>query len=424
MKQVNGHEKRIAVVGSGISGLAAAYFLSRHHQVTLYEAASWFGGHAHAVEVSLEGKSAWVDTGFLVYNTRTYSNFIPFLEELGVASSPSTMSFAVSRDQGQFEWAGSSLTTLFGQVSHLLSHRFWGMILDILRFNRNAEGYLLQARLKGWSLGDLLKHAGLSEAFCEDYLIPMAACIWSAPPERMLDYPASTFLQFCLNHGLLQIFNRPQWRTLQGSSRGYVDAVIAQVDEVLLNTPVEKVIRTAAGVEVQTATATRTYDAIVMATHAPSTLQLLADADEQERAILGSFSYQRNRAWLHTDLDWMPRRRGLWSSWNFMAEGKNRQGVCVSYWLNRLQSLPWKTPLMVTLNPWREPEGVLDVFDYEHPLFDESAIQAQHRLPGLQGHRNTWYAGAWTRYGFHEDGLRSALQVAAAWHALPAWATV
>ncbi len=424
MNQASWEAKKIAVVGSGISGLAAAYFLSRRHEVTLFESSSWFGGHAHAVEVSLEGKSAWVDTGFLVYNTRTYSNFTPFLKELGVRSCPSTMSFAVSRDQGHFEWAGSSLATLFGQLGNLVRPGFWGMIFDILRFNRQAEHYLLQARSKGWSLGDLLRHEQLSDAFCQDYLMPMAACIWSAPPERMLAYPATTFLQFCINHGLLQIFNRPQWLTLEGSSRCYVQAVLAKVNNALLNTPVEKVIRTSAGVEVHSVDGTRTFDAIVMATHAPTTLQLLDDADEQERGLLGAFAYQRNRAWLHTDLDWMPKRRRLWSSWNFMAEGGDRDAVCVSYWLNRLQPLPWQTPLMVTLNPWREPEGVLEVFDYEHPLFDEAAIQAQRRLSALQGHRHTWYAGAWTRYGFHEDGLRSALQVAAAWQALPDWATV
>ncbi len=414
--------QRIAVVGSGIAGLASAYLLSTQHHVTLFEADSRMGGHAHAVDITLEGKTCAVDTGFLVLNEHTYPNLLGLFKELQVATCPSDMSFSVSLGEGALEWSGTSLDTVFGQRRNLLNPEFWGMLLDLLRFNRLAETNLLMARQRELSLGDLLQEQAYGEAFRHHYLLPMAACIWSSPSQEILRYPAASFLQFCMNHGLLQISGRPKWLTVVGSSRSYVEKLLAEVASPRTSSPVDSIERDHQGVWITSRGLREHFDAVVLAAHAPDALAMLHDADEDERSLLGAIHYQKNQAWLHTDTRWLPAMHKLWAAWNYRAE-QNLPGqpVCVSYWLNKLQPLPFQTPVLVTLNPSSEPEGVLGQYTYEHPLFDTAALHAQRQLPGLQGRRHTYYAGAWTRYGFHEDGLRSALQVAKCWGIEPAW---
>ena len=420
------HGQRIAVVGAGISGLASAYLLSKHNQVTLFEAASYSGGHTNTVDVKLEGHTHPVDTGFLVFNDRTYPNLIALFAELGVQAHPSEMTFSVSLDEGRLEWAGTNLNTVFAQRRNMFSPTFIGMLRDIMRFNGSAERNLDVAAQSGASMGDLLAAGGYGGAFQQHYLLPMAAAIWSSATADVLSFPATTFLRFCLNHALLQVSRRPQWKTVMGGGREYVRRIVGKLDDVRIGTPVRGVRRDAHGVDVLTDSGPQRFDAVVLATHAPDTLRMLDDSDEAERRVLRAVRYQPNVAVLHTDTNLLPRCRRVWSAWNYLG-GRHLDGsrpVCVSYLVNQLQPLPFDTALVVTLNPVVEPAPGTELrrFVYDHPLFDLAAIDAQHRLPSLQGRRRTWFAGAWTGYGFHEDGLKSALRVAADFNSLPAWA--
>lgn len=419
---------RIAIVGGGISGLASAWLLAKRHRVTLFEANDYIGGHTNTVDVQLEGLSHPVDTGFLVFNDKTYPNLIALLAELGVPTHTSDMSFGVSMDGGRLEWAGSNLATVFAQKRNLVSPRFLSMLRDILRFNAAAEANLVRVVADGSTLGELLDAEGYGLPFRNNYLLPMAAAIWSSSPADILRFPAATFLRFCLNHALLQVRNRPTWRTVLGGGREYVQRIVATLPDVRSKAKVRAVIRNAAGVAVSTSQDTEQFDAVVMASHAPQTLAMLVDADEREHALLGSVRYQGNLAILHTDTALLPRRQSVWSAWNYLSETDNdgAGAVCVSYLINRLQPLPFKTPVIVTLNPIKpvRPQFELARFSYQHPVFDQAAITAQNALPHLQGSRNTWFAGAWTGYGFHEDGLKSALRVAADFDCLPQWAVL
>ncbi|MBX9267986.1 NAD(P)/FAD-dependent oxidoreductase [Chromobacterium violaceum] len=419
--------QRIAVIGSGIAGLATAHFLSRRHAVTLFEAADYLGGHTHTVDVTVDGRDFAVDTGFLVFNDRTYPNLIALFQELGIPSHPSDMSFSVSLGHGRLEWAGRNLDSVFVQRGNLLSPGFWGMLSDILRFNREAERNLRRAIEAPQSLGRLLDADGYGARFRRHYLLPMAAAIWSSPCRDILSFPAETFLRFCLNHGLLQLRGRPQWRTVPGGARQYVDKIAAGLADVRLSTPVLRASRVDGRLRLLTASSEETFDAAVFATHAPQTLGMLADAGELERRILSAVRYQANEAVLHTDAALLPRRQAAWSAWNFLAdEPDDSRAVGVSYLLNQLQPLPVATPVVVTLNPPRPPDPakVLGRFRYQHPLLDAAAIAAQKALPSIQGRHGCWFAGAWTGYGFHEDGLKSALRVAQAFGLAPAWARV
>ncbi|ABE29552.1 FAD dependent oxidoreductase family protein [Paraburkholderia xenovorans LB400] len=418
---------RVAVIGAGISGLASAYLLARNHRVTLFESAGYLGGHTNTVDVTLDGHRHPVDTGFLVFNDRTYPNLIALFAELGVRSHPSDMTFSVSLDAGRLEWAGTSLNTVFAQRRNLFSPTFIGMLRDIVRFNGSAQRNLELAIQTRASMGELLTESGYGGAFQRQYLLPMAAAIWSSATADILAFPATTFLRFCLNHALLQVNHRPQWRTVAGGGREYVRQIAGTLDDVRIGTAVRGVRRGADGVDVYTDGGTERFDALVLATHAPTTLRLLEDVDQDERGVLAAVRYQPNVAVLHTDVNLLPRRQRVWSAWNYLGSRgvDGTHPVCVSYLVNQLQPLPFSTPLVVTLNPVAQPAPGTELrrFVYDHPLFDLAAIDAQHRLPSLQGKRRTWFAGAWTGYGFHEDGLKSALRVAADFGALPAWAT-
>ncbi|MCY0912951.1 NAD(P)/FAD-dependent oxidoreductase [Massilia antarctica] len=420
---------KIAVIGAGISGLSCAYRLVQGGaDVTLYEAGPYFGGHSNTVDVTLDGITHGVDTGFLVFNERTYPNLIALFAELGVDTAPSDMSFSVKLPLGRepgarmLEWAGSNLDTVFAQRGNLLRPRFLGMVRDILRFNRHATSLAkrMPAGLPAMSLGEFLDQHGYSAQFRAWYLLPMAACIWSCPSDQMLAFPVATFIRFCHNHGLLQVSDRPQWRTVRGGSRNYVDKLLAAISQRRLVSPVTRVTRNPAGgarsVRVDTAMDSEQFDHVVMACHSDQSLALLNDAREDERAVLAAVRYQANRAVLHTDASCLPRSRKAWSAWNYQSTASATPQVCVHYLLNQLQPLPFTTPVIVSLNPIDEPNRarVLASFDYAHPVFDDAAVAAQARLAGFQGHQNTWFAGAWTGYGFHEDGLKSGLAAAAA----------
>jgi predicted NAD/FAD-binding protein len=416
---------KTAVIGSGISGLAAALRLSASRPVTLYEAQPRLGGHAHSVDISLEGITAAVDTGFLVYNERTYPQLIALFAELDVPTAPSDMSFSVSVGPHDFEWCGTSLATLFAQPANALRPGFWRMLVDILRFNRQATRLALQADAGldadtlGMPLGDFLARHGYSRSFRDGYLLPMAAAIWSCPMSTMAGFPVGSFARFFHNHGLLSLTDRPQWHTVRGGSREYVRRIAAQLDDVRPGTPVLAVRRLgaqgAAGVAISTASGTEAFDQVVLACHSDQAMTLLTDLDPQERDILQAIPYQPNQAWLHTDAALMPRRRSAWAAWNYLSDGNPQAPkVSVTYWLNRLQPLPFRQPVLLSLNPLQAPADarVIARFEYEHPIFDQAAVAAQRRLRSIQGRRNTWFAGAWTAYGFHEDGLRSGLAVA------------
>ncbi|MFL6658316.1 MAG: NAD(P)/FAD-dependent oxidoreductase [Massilia sp.] len=418
---------KVAVIGAGISGLSCAYRLAqRGADVTLFEAGNYFGGHSNTVDVTLDGVTHGVDTGFLVFNDRTYPHLIALFAELGVETAPSDMSFSVKLPLSPapgaplLEWAGANLDTVFAQRGNLLRPRFLRMVSDILRFNRQASAMARSGKLPQQPLGEFLDAEGYSAQFRAWYLLPMAACIWSCPSDQMLAFPAATFIRFCHNHGLLQVSDRPQWRTVRGGSRNYVQRLLAGIPQQRLATPVTSVTRANGGgaraIRVETANGIEHFDHVVLACHSDQSLAMLGDARSEERAVLQAVRYQANRAVLHTDASCLPQSRKAWSAWNYQSNAAPTPQVCVHYLLNQLQPLPFTTPVIVSLNPLDQPapESVLASFDYAHPVFDAAAVAAQSQLIQFQGTQNTWFAGAWTGYGFHEDGLKSGLQVASA----------
>lgn len=419
---------KIAIIGSGISGLAVAHRLQGRADLSLFEAADYFGGHTHTVDATVQegGRSNTfgVDTGFLVFNERTYPNLIALFAELGVETAQSDMSFSVqvpgAKGRQALEWSGSNLNTVFAQRSNLLNPRFIRMLRDVLRFNqlatdiaeRNAEAELVQP------LSDFLKAHRFSAEFQDWYFLPMLGCIWSCPTDQMLQFPVATMIRFCHNHGLIQVSNRPQWWTVKGGARNYVEKIVSRIADKRLNTPVQQVVRTEDGVLVTAKGQTERFDKVVLASHSDQSLALLGDASAQERATLGAIRYQDNVAVLHTDTSVLPERRLAWAAWNYERSADTAQTetrVCLHYLLNMLQPLPTQHSVVVSLNPLKpiSDAHVQGRFEYAHPVFDLGAIQAQAQLGSLQGQRNTYFCGAWTGYGFHEDGLKSGLDVAA-----------
>lgn len=418
--------KRVAVVGSGISGLGVAWSLAQEAQVTLFEAGSYFGGHTNTVDVTLEGITHGVDTGFLVFNERTYPHLIALFAELGVETAASDMSFSVQVRQDGLEWSGSNLDSVFSQRKNLLRPRFWSMLRDIMRFNRLATELAergAETELQE-PIGDFLVRHDFGAAFRDWYFLPMIGCIWSCPTDQMLQFPIATMIRFCHNHGLIQVANRPQWHTVKGGAKHYVQKMLPRIADARLNTPVLGVKRVppghgAGGVMVATAQGSERFDEVVMACHSNQSLRLLDDATVDEERVLGAIRYHPNRAVLHTDTAVLPQHRKAWAAWNYArAQSHNREqaAVCLHYLINQLQPLPWQQPVVVSLNPdpmlMPQPGTVLAEIDYEHPVFDSAAVAAQAQLHRIQGHSHLWFCGAWTRYGFHEDGLMSALNVA------------
>ena len=412
-KQLN-----IAVVGSGISGLSCAWLLHQHHRVTLFEKENRFGGHSNTVQVNHQGQEIAVDTGFIVFNPNSYPNLVALFDHLQVPILDTEMSFSVSVDQGRLEYSGTDLNGLFAQRRNLINPSFWRMLLDIRRFYQASEQALTDLP-DNLSLGELIQQWGLSNQFRDEHLLPMGAAIWSTPRDKMLSFPAKSFLRFCDNHGLLQMTNRPQWQTVSGGSRVYVDKLLAALGtDTLAHVGASRIKRQIIDGEPQVIVTdekgqTHRFDHVVMASHADQTLALLEDADVQEHYLLSPFQYEPNRTLLHSDPRLMPVRRRAWSSWNYLQQDDGQQ-LSVSYWMNRLQQLPDALPLFVTLNPYCEPrpETVHAEFLYDHPVFDQTALYAQRKLWSLQGQRNTWFCGAWFGYGSHEDGLQSGLAVA------------
>ncbi|MBS1972460.1 MAG: FAD-dependent oxidoreductase [Bdellovibrionales bacterium] len=415
---------KIAVIGGGISGLGSAWILSQKHEVHLFESENRLGGHAHTVQVqSVQAGKVPVDTGFLVYNDLTYPHLRSFFKELQVETVESDMSLAVRSLYQGLEWAGTNLDTVFAQRRNLLRPRFLQMLADILRFHRESEENLRQAQQLGWSLGELLKRGKYSEAFRKDYLLPIGAAIWSTPEKGMESFPASTFLAFFINHRLLQINERPVWRTVKGGSIEYVQKVAAKIPFIHTGVAVSEVQRQSQGVQVRVGGESLNFDAVVFATHAPVTSRILRGQSPLERKVLSAVQTQNNRTILHQDESFMPERKKCWSSWNVLSAPpqEEHEAVSLTYFINKLQPLGTPENYFVTLNPRKEIHQPLGEFDYAHPQFDQKAIEAQTLLPEIQGQGGVYFAGAWTRYGFHEDGLLSAVRVAELFGIQPQW---
>jgi uncharacterized protein len=412
---ISGHRLSVAVVGSGISGLSAAWLLAKGHEVTLYEADERIGGHSNTAEVEAGGRRVRVDTGFIVYNEPCYPNLTALFDQLGVPTAPSQMTFSVSLDGSRLEYAGSDFRGLFAQPSNVFKPRFWAMLAELLRFYRIAPRDL--ATLGDESLGEYLDRRKVGRAFREDHLYPMAAAIWSTPAAKVGEYPAAAFLRFCQNHGLMRLTGRPVWRTIVGGSQEYVRRLSAPfADSIVRGAPVRAIFRDGADVEIVDASERRRrFDHVVIATHADQALRMLAAPTRDERRLLSAFRYSTNETFLHSDENLMPRRRAAWTSWNYLsdAQGRDRK-LSVTYWMNRLQPLGDAPDLFVTLNPLRNiREGrILARYVYEHPLFDATTFQAQRELWSLQGGLSTWFCGAYFGAGFHEDGLQAGLAVA------------
>ena len=407
---------RIAIVGSGIAGLVSAYLLSRRHEVTVFEAGDWIGGHTHTVDVEIDQQRHAIDTGFIVFNDWTYPNFIRLLEQLGVESQPTEMSFSVCDPRSGLEYNGNNLNTLFAQRSNLLSPGFLRMLMDILCFNREAIADLEAGGLHGqMTLGDYLQQQRYSQRFIDHYIVPMGSAIWSMSLKEMLNFPLAFFIRFFHNHGLLSVNDRPQWRVIKGGSRSYIPALSKPfADNIRLDCPVQRIRRDETGVTVLSRQGEERFDRIVLACHSDQALKLLEQPSPEEQAILGDIRYADNDVVLHTDTRLLPSRRLAWASWNYRLGGDPEQPAALTYNMNILQGLDASRTFCVSLNQTDQidPAQILGRFTYAHPQFSVAASAAQQQWQTLLGKQHTFFCGAWWANGFHEDGVVSALRVA------------
>ena len=409
--------KKVAVIGSGISGTSAAYYLNKlGYDVYLFESGSHFGGHTHTIDLEFEGQRMPVDTGFLVHNDRTYPNLIDFFEELKIETHLSEMSFSVVRRSDDITWAGTNIFTVFAQPGNLFSMRFFRFLKEVLRFNKESKKYLLEYEGKPeLTLDEMLIKKGYTEDFKNWYLLPMGGCIWSSPTNEMLNFPAYTFLIFCLNHGLLQIFKRPQWKTVLNGCRTYVEKALTKIDNKFLNEPVLEVVSEDNKLKLITEKRIEYFDYCLICSHPPQTLEIFKNADFLTKNLLSKFKYQKNIAVLHFDESVLPREKIAWAAWNYLSteSTSGNDKVSVSYLINKLQPLPVEKAVIVTLNPASkiEKNKVVKEINYQHPLFSIDAIMAQREMVNIQGRQGVYFSGAWLRYGFHEDGILSSKSV-------------
>lgn len=414
---------KIAVVGGGISGLATALILSSRYEVHVFESDTRLGGHAHTVNVKQENTLTPMDTGFLVYNTVTYPHFTRFLDYLGVKTVVSDMTLAIQSGNG-LEWAGTNLSTVFAQKKNIFNYKFLLMIKDILAFNREAEANLELARANRWTLADLAKYRNLSESFMTWYLLPMTGAIWSMSYSQAMQFPAETFLTFCINHHLLQVNNRPVWRTIENGSINYVEKVSQKIKNIHTSAPVGYVKSDGEKLVVGVNNQELSFDKVVLATHAPTSRQMVKDSFPDLYDFLSVFSTNKNEVVLHKDSTVMPKNHSCWSSWNVSARenAQDKQAISLTYYLNKLQPLKTKSDFFITLNSQSKLDFRVQSFEYDHPQFDFAAIDQQKRIPSIQGRDGIYLAGAWTRYGFHEDGILSAVKVGELLGCKPQWA--
>jgi len=409
--------KKVAVIGSGISGTSASYYLNKlGYDVYLFESGSYFGGHTNTVDLDFEGQRIPVDTGFLVHNDRTYPNLIDFFEELKIETHLSDMSFSVVRRTDDITWAGTNILTVFTQPRNLFSMRFYRFLKEVLRFNKESKKYLIEYEGKPeLTLNEMLIKKDYSEDFKNWYLLPMGGCIWSSPTNEMLNFPAYTFLIFCLNHGLLQIFKRPQWKTVLNGCRTYIETALSQIDNKFLNEPVLEVVSEDNKLKLITEKRIEYFDYCLICSHPPQTLEIFKNADFLTKNLLSKFKYQKNKAVLHFDESVLPREKIAWAAWNYLSteSTSGNDKVSVSYLINKLQPLPVEKAVIVTLNPASkiEKNKVVKEINYQHPLFSIDAIMAQREMVNIQGRQGVYFSGAWLRYGFHEDGILSSKSV-------------
>jgi predicted NAD/FAD-binding protein len=408
---------KIAIIGSGISGLTSAYYLNKNHDITVFEANDYIGGHTATVDVAFQGNQYAVDTGFIVYNDRTYPNFIKLLEQIGVEGTPTEMSFSIRNDDSGLEYNGHTISTLFAQKRNLLRPSFYRFIFEILRFNKLAKANAETQMSTHTTLGDFLTEHQFSEYFCQNYILPMGAAIWSSTLADMRCFPLSFFLRFFLNHGLLDVVDRPQWYVVNGGSRAYIDPLTKEFsDRIRLSTPVSKVTRHESGVVVEANDQEYWFDQVIFACHSDQALKLLDTPTQQEQEVLANMAYQSNEVILHTDTSLLPKRKAAWASWNYYLDGSSTEQQrlpALTYNMNILQHIKADATFCVSLNSSERinENKILKVFHYSHPVFSTSSLASQKRKSEVSGHNHTWYCGAYWHNGFHEDGVKSALEV-------------
>jgi len=410
------YKKKIAIIGSGISGLSAAWLLSIDHDVTVYEKNNYAGGHANTTLVSVPEGDVFVDTGFIVFNKKNYTNLTELFKILNVSINDTIMSFSLSVDNGHYEYSGSGALGYFGQFSNIINLSHWYLLYEVNRFFSNAENNINKYD-KNITLGDFLQNEKYSQIFIKKHILPMGAAIWSSNPDEMLSYPAYNFIKFYANHGMLNFKNRPSWNTVVNGSKNYISKIISNSNfDLKLNTAIKKIKKNIKNIELTDINNNRIYfDHVILASHANQSLDLLTEMTKDEKKILSAFRYQKNIAVLHKDKNQMPKRKKLWSSWNYIQKNfRNHEELSVTYWLNNLQKLDTAQELFITLNPVNEipPNLIINQYIYEHPIFDNKAIQSQKLISRIQGKDNIWYCGSYLGYGFHEDGIKSGLNIA------------